>query len=72
VAAKGERGPEDHGQGKIGREPAGRGDDGRLRDAQPRAADRLAEALTVLRAPDHVDGRSDQLDAEVVEDACVA
>ena len=48
---------------------SGDGHDRRLGHAQARREHGLAEALAVLGAPDDVDRRSDQLDAEIVEDA---
>ena len=48
---------------------SGDGHDRRLGHAQPRREHGVAEALAVLGAPDDVDRRADQLDAEVVEDA---
>ncbi len=70
VAAERERRPHDGGQEQVV-ELLERGDDPRGRHAQAAAADRVPELLPVLRAPDHVDRGSDQLDAEVVEHAAV-
>ncbi len=44
-------------------------DDRAARDAQADGLDRLTEELAVLRAPDRLEARADQLDAELVEDA---
>src|SRR5918996_5651716 len=46
-------------------------DDLRQGNAQPARLDGTLELLAILGAPDDLDGSSDQLDSEVVEDAAV-
>ena len=69
VAAERERRPQDHRQGQALRHVLRRGHDRRLGHPQPRREHGVAEALAVLGAPDDVDRRPDQLDAEIIEDA---
>ena len=68
VAAEREGGPH-HGGGLEVVELVEARDDGRGRNLEAARLHRLAKQLAVLRAPDHVDGRADQLDAEFVEHA---
>ena len=74
VAAERERGPDDDGQvqragGERGARLLHPGRDHARRHAQADGGHRRGEELAVLRPPDGVVRRTDQLDAELVEDA---
>ena len=69
VAAEGEGGPDDGRRRDLARAGRPTVTICERRRAQPTALDRVAEERPVLGAPDHVDARADQLDAELVEHA---
>ena len=67
VAAERERRPHDRRQARPRRARRARVTIRERGTCEPAALHRLAEELAVLGAADHVDGRADQLDAELVE-----
>ena len=68
VAAQGERRAYHRGQGDVFELGEG-GDDARGRHLEAARTDGIPKLLTILGAADHLDGRADQLDSQLLEDA---